>query len=144
MSLIPKEKILLESNEGWFQLTSHKVRLNSIYNGSGNVVSIMLEHITSCEVAKRSNPIWLVLATLTFLAGGFITAKIEKESPAIIGIVTSVIFIVIYFATRSQFLSVLSPSSQINLDTKDLALEKILEVIDEIEAAKDKRMTAFK
>jgi len=103
----------------------------------------MLEHVTSCEIAKRSNPIFLVLAALAFVVGGIVSAKAEETAPLIIGIIVAVVFVVFYFATRSQVLAVSSPSSRITIDTKDIPLEKVLQVIDEVEAAKDRRLVAI-
>ena len=139
MSLISQEKILYESKQGLLKLTSQKVRFNSVRSGSGNIVSIMLEHVTSCQIKKHSNYILLFFASLFFLAGGIMSTQINSSGPVTFGIIVAIVFVLIYFISRSQVLIVSSPSSQIILNMRNTSLEKVLDIIDMIEETKDHR-----
>ena len=142
--MIPEEETLLESNAGVFLLTSHKVRFNSVSGGSGSVVSIMLEHVSGCEIVKRTKPVFLVLAAVFFAAGTLASIQDGGLVPILIGFAFAVVFVVAYYRTRSQVLAVSSPSARMAIDTAGMALDAVLDAIGQIEAAKDRRLTALK
>lgn len=139
MSQIENEQTILEADIGGFTLTTHKIRFHAEQDGRAKVTSIMLEHVTSCDIDKKSNPIFLVIAAL-FLIGGILASTGSGEAPGFIfGLIIAIILVLIYIFTRRQVLTIASPSSKIFLNTQRMPINKVIEAINQIEAAKDKR-----
>ncbi|HEY6348288.1 MAG TPA: hypothetical protein VI636_02650 [Candidatus Angelobacter sp.] len=69
MNPLPGERLLLQSDNNAFVLTSHRVRFETQMTGLKKVTSIMLEELSACEITTMSKPWLLVLAAVVFLAG---------------------------------------------------------------------------
>ena len=139
MSKIVDEHTILEADTGGFTLTSHKVRFHAEQGGHAKVTSIMLEHVTSCDIDKKSNPILLGIA-LFFLVGGIMVSVSSGPGGGfILGLIVAIIFVLMYIFTRRQVLTISSPSSKIDLNTQHMPIKKVIETINHIEAAKNKR-----
>jgi hypothetical protein len=133
MNLMPSEKILLESDGKGLVLTTHRVRYEFEALGSGEIRSIMLEELASCTMTRTSNPIFLIIAAICFVAGVYIGRD------AFVGGVLALIFLVIYFVTRKQSLLLASAGATITYDTKGMSPAEIKKFIDRTEAAKNER-----
>lgn len=150
MKLMEGEKKILNSSGRLFELTTHRVRFNSISHGSGSVVSIMLEHVTSCEIMKKVNRLYLILAALAAILGVIIAmvAILDRDEDIaatafIIGGIVAIVFVGLYFTKKQQVFVLSSPSARIYLDLKNIPLYDLLKVIDEIETAQHLRALAI-
>ena len=130
-----EEKEIMQSQGGEFLLTNKRVRQNTIEGGSGFLVSIPLEKITGSAIRKKSNPVLLIMAAIAILLGLGISAESEEAGGLIGGGIFAIIMVAIYFQSRSQVLSFSSASESINLNIKDIYLEKAVEVMNEVESA---------
>jgi hypothetical protein len=148
MHLLQNEQILLESDAKTLRLTTHRVRYHSTSWGSADLVSIMLEEVSSCGMLHRSFPILLGLAGLAlvlFLGGQFggqqaASAGIsgpEIRAGAILG---AILFVILYFATRFHVLSIRSAGDAIRIRMSGMTTERVMHFIEQIEAAKNARL----
>ena len=122
-----------KNNDLTFQLTNRKVRFNSVRNGSGKVVSIMLEHITSCEIDKSCNISLAVLAAISISIGVTISYINDKSTSFYIGLFISIIFFIAFFASKKLTIYIFSSTSKIELNANNLSLENAIKYIDKIE-----------
>jgi hypothetical protein len=134
-----EEKIILEANTGGFLLTTRKVRFRAREVGRAKVISIMLEHITSCEIDRRSNPLYILLAIIALMGSIWYMEKSQESYWFVYGLVIATVFVIIYIMTQRQVLIIASPSAKIFLKTHKMPFDKCISVIDEIETAKDSR-----
>lgn len=139
MKLLTDEKLLFESDSGGVSLSTHRVRYESKRPGEASFKSIMLDQVSSCSINYTSYPILLILAILFVLGGAILYSLMHKPNGLAIGIVIAVIFIIAYFMTRKQVISIASPGDTIKYQMSKLSLEKGKEFIDELEKAKDQR-----
>lgn len=139
MNLMPGEKILLESDGKGLVLTTHKVRYEYEGVGFGEIRSIMLEELASCAMTRSSNPIFLIVAAICFIAG----VAIGRAS-IVGGVILALIFLVIFFATRKQALLLASAGATITFDTRGMSPEDVKKFIDRTEAAKNERYLLLK
>lgn len=68
MNLMSGEKLLLESSPRGLVLTSHRIRSIKQGVGTGEVISIMLEELSSCAVERKSEPLLLFIAAFIVVA----------------------------------------------------------------------------
>lgn len=144
MNLLPGEKILLQSDNNAFILTSHRVRMGIQTTGFSKVTSIMLDELSTCEITAISRPWLLVAALLIFLIGLFSSLSntpFSRNDPSGIfgGAVIALIFVLTYFATRQKVISLRSSSGAINVATKGMSMENATALINTVEAARNDR-----
>lgn len=133
------ERKLLESDTGEFTLTTHKVRFVHQTRGRAKVTSIMLEHLTACEITYSSRPSLLYFAGAAFMLGILGAMSTDEAGGAVIGIIVALVLVVAYFAQRHQVISLSSPSSSIRLKTSGMSFQDSLDLLEKVEAAKDER-----
>ena len=142
MNILPGEKVLVESDNQTLVLTTHRVRYDAIGKGGGwadrtELVSIMLEELSSCAITRISYPILLLLA----LAGLVLAMLVEDR--AIVGIALAAFFAGGFFLSQRQVLLLTSAGgARIQVDTSSMTLQAIREFVDEVEQAKDQRFSA--
>jgi hypothetical protein len=138
MKTLPYEKTLLTAEDKAVALTTHRIRADFRNGGHARVQSIMLEHVTSCEITKTSHPLLLVIGIILAIAGsvGAMTMRSDSTAGALGIVVIGALFLVIYLATRRIVLSVSSASASINLRVTSLGVEGAVAFVDELEAAK--------
>lgn len=135
MSKIPGDSVIIESNQSMFQLTTHKVRFNSIKNGKGTMTSILLEHITSCEIKQKTHPALLILAIAFCIVGiASYTQQQNTQSSILFLIIAGTLFFV-YSASKMRALIICSQTARIELDVKAISLKNVVDIVDEIELA---------
>jgi hypothetical protein len=139
MNYFTDEKMLIESDNNVLVLTTHRVRYDAIGKGSGwadrtELVSIMLEELSSCAITRTSYPLLLLLA----LAG--LVLAILVEGGSIVGIALAVLFAGGFFLSQRQVLLLTSSGGgKIQINTANMSLQAVREFVDEIESAKNQR-----
>lgn len=131
MTMMPDENMLAQS--GGLVLTTHRIRVET----QTQITSIMLEELCSCETRFASHSFLLTLAGLFAVFGLIITNLTGDESDFLWGVIFSVIFVAIYFATRKAVITLASAGARINLERKKTSLQEAKQLIDQIEAAKN-------
>lgn len=137
MKLIDNETKLLESDDKSVTLTSHRIRQENKQWGKMQIKSIMLEHVTSCEYDRKSNPMLLIigLVFLVFGAGLAFGGNYGQGEIGLIAIGTGLILVVFYWITIRKGLIVSSPSSKIIMNTNGMKDDNIKLFIDKLEEA---------
>ena len=145
-SEVKQETLLFEGNDSdgdgnRFELSDKRVRLSRFKFGSSRIVSIMLEHVTSCEMTKKSYPILLFLSFVcAFLAVIQFYAGPYDDDVLITTIVVSLGFFLTYMLLKKETLIIASTSSQIVIFKTDGFGTSLLDIMDSVEAAKASRL----
>lgn len=139
MTLMDDEKILFESDNKQFVLTTNRIRNKTKSWGKAYLTSIMLEEICSCSIKYKSLPILLILGIL--VCGILIvTGGAENNSGAIVtGVVVLLIFLLLYAFSKKQMLSISSGRDSIYLVLSSNNLDDLIKLVDAIESAKNNR-----
>ena len=142
MNLAPGERILLRSDTGDFVLTSQRARYSTSASGRGEVVSIMLESITSCRMIHGSKP-WLLVAAAVF---GVIGLLGISDGGGLLGFafVMALLSFGLYYGSRYQAIQITSPSAEIKLNTQGMSVQSATTFIDKVEAAKAERLNEIR
>lgn len=135
MNLLPGERIIVTSEAKELTLTTHRLRWDSRRWGEAQVTAIMLDELCSCEVTSVSQPILLILAALAAI-GGFV---IQNIAAIAIGITLAVVLLVVYLTCRRQAVALRSAGAAITTKTEGMSLQDAIDLIDEVEAAKNAR-----
>lgn len=135
MDLMQGEKMLLESDNGELVLTSHRVRYENNRMAYGRITSIMLDSLTSCEIAYVNQPLWLFLAAIIALLTLSQMNDINGSS-FMGGMLIAAFFVGVYSLTRRQALSLASPSASIKVNISGMSTETAKRFIDTAEKAK--------
>src|SRR5688500_9053460 len=130
MNYFPDEKLLIESDNKVLVLTTHRIRYDSIGRGGGwadrtELVSILLEEVTSCAITRTSYPmlLWLALAGLLI--------AISLDDMTIVGIALTVLFAGGFFMSQRQVLLISSAGNKIQVNTAGMSLQSVREFVDE-------------
>ena len=141
MSELDNERMVMEAENRSLTVTSHRIRQVSRGGGKVNLVSIMLEAVTSCELTYTTYPALLVLSGICILAG-LVTYKSADLATLAIWLLVAGIFAVLYLIFRRQVLRVASPTAHIDVLLSSISHDAATGVIDTIERAKDRRYAA--
>lgn|SRR5690554_1767751 len=134
MELSPKERTLFRSDSGELILTSRRVRFTSGPASRRKVVSLMLEHVTSCRLVAVSHPSLLIVAAVTFIGGVLVQASVQW--PVVFyGTVIAAVLVVLYNLGRLQMIVIASPSAAIRLNVRRMKMEAAASLIDQVEIA---------
>ena len=133
-TLFNDEKIVLEFNSKVLTLTNKRIWKVNSDTGKTACQSIMLNHISSIQCTIEDYIIYLILAAITFLVALFL-AYTKYEEGAGIAIVFTILFIVLYFATKVSSIIIASSSAKIKLAIKGMKKDQILDLIDKVESA---------
>lgn len=143
MNLLPSEQILMEGDYKQITLTTHRIRQENKTWSHVDLISIMLEEVTSCEYIKRSNPIILIVGILFGVLGAFAASQGHGDAAQTVGggaFLSGLVLIIVYFLTIRRGLNISSPTAKIKMNTKGMKSENIKAFIDRLEAAKNDRL----
>lgn len=111
--------------------------------GSGEIISILLEELASCAMVRASQPVLLILAAIAFVLGIFgslMGGSYGNNSGAfIIGVIVAVLFVLFYFGSRRQVLSLASAGATIQVSVVGMKMEMVKDFIEQAEEAKNAR-----
>ena len=134
------ERLISESDDKSVILTTHRIRYNSSGAGTGHIVSIMLEKISSIEIHYKSW-IFILFAGILLAMGGLLVGAQNRGDAMVMGLGAGGLCILIYFFTRRHVVTIASDGgAKINFETKGLKREALLDFINKIEAAKANRL----
>jgi hypothetical protein len=108
--------------------------------GDSTLISIMLEEIASCGIARVQQPILLALAAISFVLGAVLGSMADGSSvPLMISVIVAVVFVGLYFSGRQHVLVLASAGSTIRADVRTMDAETVIALIDQLEFAKNSR-----
>lgn len=142
MNLMIDEKILMDGDNKQITLTTHRIRQENKKWGKLDLISIMLEQVTSCQYSKKSKPIFLIIGFLLFGLAFIIGSQEGEDGPVIASGIALIglVLIIIYFFTIERGLFISSATAKIKLNTKGMKDENIKLFIDKLEVAKNNRL----
>lgn len=142
MDLMTEEKIIMEGDYNQITLSTHRIRQEYKTWFETELVSIMLEKVTSCEYSKKSRPIFLIIGLLlwvfSFIYGGIEGSGAQEISLGLL--FCGLVLIIIYFMTINRGLFISSATAKIKINTKGMKDENIKAFIDKLEIAKNDRL----
>lgn len=141
--LLEQEEILTTSADNLITLTNIRLRYQS---GNDHFISMMLEKICSIEINYKSK-FWALLLgiILIILGGGFAATQRYDQAIGFIGVIIGIILIIFYMVTRKHVVQITSGcGTKIIFFTKGMKRESLLDFINKIEAAKNKRYISGK
>jgi hypothetical protein len=116
---IENEKLLLESTNRQLRLTTHRLRYYETEKATSNFTTIMLDKISSIELAYYKMNIWVLII-------GIVTI------PVIVGI----ILIIIYYLSKRHVVCVTPDGGRpIIFETRGIKRDFLESFIDKVEAA---------
>ncbi len=143
MKFMNGEKLILESDNKNLILTTHRIRfIQKLGFGKTEVISIMLENLDGCKFRYIGKKHFLIIAFLSFVTG--LTLEVLRPSNNeifITGLIISLIFYILYYITRKAVISLYAGELTMNVLVKRMGIEKVTDFIDEVEKAKNDRMS---
>ena len=145
MNLLPSEAVLKQTARNTLTLSTHRVRYETQAMGIAEIKSIMLEELASIVMVSSSNVIFIVFAVVALVLGVLVAANGRRmEGALVLGVFVALVFVILFFATRRQVLSLASAGATITVNTQGMKIEAIKEFIERTEAAKNERFLLAK
>jgi hypothetical protein len=140
--LLPGESVLTFSENGLVTVTTHRIRYNNKVWGQSNFISIMLEKISSIQVLYFSYPLLWIIGVLIAVISLTVTATGNIGAPELtISLFLAFFLIVGYFMSRRHICAITSDGgSKIVFHTENMTTDSMIEFVNTIEAAKQKRV----
>lgn len=139
MKMLPEEYIRWESDPEGIVVTNYRVRTQITKWGKQELKSIMLEHITSCRLYAKSEPVFIVLGGM-FVIGASLIANMRRfEFLALIAGFIGLLLFLAYFVSRRNEIEVASPTLIVVVTVHKRSFDYCVEFIDEIESAINNR-----
>lgn len=131
--LLAGEQILYELGQApSLVLTNYRLR----YTANRHIISIMLEHVSAIEVRYKRN-LYLLGISCFFLLGGMFMMSNSFTPISLMVFTVGGINLLLYFLTKKHIISIGADSGKsIDIQTKGMSQESILELLNEIEQAK--------
>jgi hypothetical protein len=139
LTLFPDEQIVTQSSNGIVTLTTHRICYEYKELGRSYNQNVMLEHVTSCE-NFYSSQIWVLILGIICFIGGIILGAQNKGQALIIGVLLALIFVVLYFLTKQNYIIISSPSTKMKIKVTSMKRDKVLDFINKVELTKNKRI----
>ncbi|MFD0765263.1 hypothetical protein ACFQZI_10405 [Mucilaginibacter lutimaris] len=141
MKLFEGEQILMTTDGNAVILTNYRIRLTeSKAWGHSQTTSMMLENISSTEVAYLSYPVLFVFAGVCALVAAAMMAN--GGDLVFLFAIVAVVMIIAYFASRRHVCAIASDGgAKIVFSISGLSKEAVLNFIESVEAAKHKRLS---
>lgn len=133
-SMLNNEKIILRSDNNLITLTNYRIRLRDSSWGKANIVSILLQNISSIEVKYKANIYYFVLSIIFFFSA--LILQISSNYQIVVyAVILGLVALGLFFYTRKHFVLVSSKggNNTIAFETKSMSTDKIVEFVDEVE-----------
>jgi hypothetical protein len=139
ITLFPNERLISQSTDGNMNLTTHRISYEHKSWGQSCNQSILLEDIISCENKDRSRILsWIVTVGILSIVMAFITPA--KTA----GIFLGIICFAIYWVIEKDIIVISSRDTTIKIIVTGMRTQKIIELVDKIEKAKNERLLETK
>jgi len=130
--LLDKEIIITSAEDDKIVLTSYRIRQQS---AEGNdLVSIMLDNVSSIQVTYHAQPLWLVAAAIGLLATFWFSQGAMEIW--ISTLLLSLIAVIIFIISRKHRVRIAASTASINFDTKGLNRNAVYTFVSQVEQAR--------
>lgn len=139
--LLKGESILSYSDGGLVTLTSHRIRYEHKVWGGSNIISIMLEKVSSVQIIYISYPWLWIMGVLVGVIGMLASQSRNGGSTEMVIAFFIAFFLIIgYFLSRRHICSITSDGgTKIIFRTENMTTESMIEFMNKIESAKSER-----
>jgi hypothetical protein len=139
--LITGESFLLHSDNGLITLTTHRIRYHNKVWGASNLISIMLEKISTVQVLYISYPGLWVGGLLVILLGAVFSVGDGNVGVIAIAVIIGLVLIAAYFGTRRHICVIASDGGgKIVFRTEVMSTATLMVMVDKVELAKHNRL----
>src|SRR5690554_246565 len=142
---LENEIIIGDLDNGCLVLTNQRIHSNKGSFFGGEYMTMNLEDISSMEVKHSSNSLFLYLGTIGGLIALYFYTN-NAQQPVIIGsFIISVIFLSLYFSSRSKVISIYSNgASRMIIQANNMNSSAVSDLLDKIAVAKSERLSELK
>lgn len=141
MNLLPGESILVTSNQDKVVLTDHRICMTNSLLGQSSFISIYLEDISSIEIKRTGNSMFLFVAILITglsLLGTVLSGDSENIMP---GFAFGLLFFFFWLSTYKRIVSISSKGGgPLNFIVGQIIDEKVYEFLHKVSKAKQDRI----
>ena len=123
------ETIISRTDRDEVILTSHRIRYQP---SKTNLVSFMLDTVTSIEFKYYSWPVFLAVSVM-FLIGAGVALNQGDQDIVLYLIIGAIIFGLLYFTSRRHVVKIASPSGVFQFVVKGMGTDKVLDFVNKIE-----------
>lgn len=142
--LLEGEEIITQSDNNIVTLTNWRIRYTDSEYTRAHIVSILLEKISSIEIHYSSQILYLIVGVLAAGFGVVILLSESSELGIFIAIV-GLILIALYFSSKRYLITISSDGgAKINFQAKGMNKDSILDFVNKVEKATDKRRRELK
>jgi len=144
IDLFEGEEIITQSDSNIVTLTNLRVRYTDSEYSRAHIVSILLEKISSIELHYSSKTYYLIAGVV---AAGFGVVSMLKNlnDYGILIAIVGLILIGLYFSSRKYLITISSDGGgKINFQAKGMKKKSIVDFINKVENATDKRRKELK
>ena len=129
---LPGEKLILETTNHDFFLTNYRIS-NNTFEGFG---TMLLSKISSIDYRYSSRPITLIVGIICAIVGLAVLFTESSGAVGIVGVIVGVIFILVYFNSRTYTLVITSDGgSKMTIRTTGRQSLPMVDLATEIENA---------
>lgn len=127
--LFKDETIITKTDRDEVILTSHRIRHQP---SKSNLVSLMLDTVTSIEFKYYSWPVLLAVSVM-FLIGAGVALNEGDQDIVLYLIIGAAIFGLLYFTSRRHVVKIASSSGAFQFVVKGMGTDKVLDFVNKIE-----------
>lgn len=142
--LFEGEEIITQSDSNIVTLTNLRVRYTDSEFSRAHIISILLEKISSIEIHYSSQIYYLIVGIIA-TGFGVVTMMNETNEYGVLIAIVGLILIGLYFSSRKYLITISSDGGgKINFQAKGMKKETILDFVNKVEKATDKRRKELK
>ncbi|MEQ8926080.1 MAG: hypothetical protein RLO81_09730 [Fulvivirga sp.] len=132
MELISREELITQSDSKQVTLTTKRIR----FKHGKTISSIMLNKVSGILVKYSSQPIYLIVSIISFIAGIGLMSETDGTG-SIILFAIGMISLLIFLGTRRYIISIASSSTSIHFRIKGMSSDNVQKFINQVEQAID-------
>lgn len=128
------EQIIMQSDDQTVVFTNLRMRYNYSRFGRADIISIMLEKISSIAIHYRSLTILLTLAGIVFMAGVVVGVVLHELIFVLSGFGLGALLYVLYLLSRKHYIRICSDGgTSLYFYTSGMKSEQVLDFVNKLE-----------
>jgi hypothetical protein len=140
-TIMPNEEQLLTFNEEELVLTTRRIQMADMDRGN---VELPLEQVNSITIRRRGYKLLFVPGCICLLAGASLFGT-SYSNQFQVALIAGIILLMFWWATRKRTIAVASEKGGVsNVDVDEMTSEEIASLIDDIEVARNQRLSEIK
>lgn len=142
MQLLANEEVIVSSNQERIVLTNQRIHQADKEWGRSYLITVFLEDISSIEMLYKSNPVFLVLAAVSFAFGVLVTPPSDRGEATYRfgGVMVAIVFLILWLYSKRQVVMIASNGgSRVNFRVDAMKKLEVEWFINKVISAKSER-----